>query len=98
MVFYNDRIKLLTKFTKYFQVGNVAQNPVIQVGVGAETQARHAKTTMCATTTPALPRVTHFPNTCCITTTPAVLVDPMCAQNPQPVTREPVNLCPANAS
>ena len=94
MVFYNDRIKLLTKFTKYFQVGNVAQNPVIQVGVGAETQARHAITTMCATTTPALPRVAHILHTA----TPAVLVGPMCAQNPQPVTRESVNLCPANAS
>ena len=94
MVFYNDKIKLLTKFTKYFQVGNVAQNPVIQVGVGAETQARHAITTMCATTTPALPLVAHILHT----TTPAVLVGPMSAQNPQPVTRESVNLCPANAS
>ena len=75
-------------------MGNVAQNPVAQVGVGAETQAKYAITTMCATTTPALPRVAHILHTA----TPAVLVGPMCAQNPQPVTRESVNLCPANAS
>ena len=75
-------------------MGNVAQNPVTQVGVGAETQARHAKTTMCATTTPALPLVAHILHT----TTPAVHVGPMSAQNPQSVTRKPVNLCPTNAS
>ena len=80
------------------QAENVAQNPVAPVGVGAETQARHARATMSATTTPAWHLAAHFPNTCCITTTPAVHVDPMSAQNPQPVTREPVNLCPANAS
>ena len=75
-------------------MGNVAQNPVTQVGVGAETQARHAKTTMCATTTPALPLVAHILHT----TTPAVHVGPTSAQNPQSVTRKPVNLCPANVS
>ena len=75
-------------------MGNVAQNPVTQVGVGAETQARHAKTIMCATTTPVLPLVAHILHT----TTPAVHVGPTSAQNPQSVTRKPVNLCPANAS
>ena len=80
------------------QAENVAQNPVAPVDVGAETQTRHARATMSAITTPVLPLAAHFPNTSCITTTPAVHVGPMSAQNPQPVTREPVNLCPANAS
>ena len=80
------------------QAENVAPNPVAPVDVGAETQARHARATMSAITTPVLPLAAHFPTTSCITTTPTVHVDPMSAQNPQPVTRESVNLCPANAS
>ena len=80
------------------QAESVAQNPVAPVDVGAETQARHARATMSAITTPVLPLAAHFPYTSCITTIPAVHVGPMSAQNPQSVTRKPVNLCPANAS